>query len=167
MKALHIIAFACMFIARMAQADDLPEPIGPVVLTVTGQITVTNGNGVAEFDQAMLDGLPQRTTTATTPWLDGPHQFSGPTGAAILDAVGAKGQNLQIIALNDYAADVPAGDLTEFDVIFATAIDDKVLSVRDKGPLFLIYPFDDRPELYNEVYFGRSVWQINRIVVQD
>ena len=33
------------------------------------------------------------------------------------------------------------------------------MSVRDKGPIFVIYPFDEAPELYNETYFGRSVWQ--------
>lgn len=41
------------------------------------------------------------------------------------------------------------------------------MSVRDKGPLFLIYPFDDNPDLFDEVYFGRSVWQIAQIVVGD
>jgi hypothetical protein len=74
---------------------------------------------------------------------------------------------LKIIALNDYSASIPAQDLRDYDVVFATAIDGNVLSVRDKGPLFMVYPFDDHPELFNEVYFGRSVWQIAQIVVQD
>ena len=40
-------------------------------------------------------------------------------------------------------------------------------SVRDKGPLFLVYPFDTNPETYNEKYFSRSVWQIKEIEVGE
>lgn len=161
------LALAFVLIGQVANADGLPMPEGPVILTVSGRITQTNGDGVAQFDRAMLDDLAQRTTTAATPWLEGTHDFTGPLGVAILDAVGAQGQTLQVVALNDYSAEVPAQDMRDFNVIFATAIDGQTLSVRDKGPLFLIYPFDENPDLFNEVYFGRSVWQITRIDVQD
>ena len=39
------------------------------------------------------------------------------------------------------------------------------MSVRDKGPLFVIYPFDEAPELNNETYYGRSAWQVKSIEV--
>lgn len=158
--------FAMIMFAGLAHADTLPMPTGPVVLTVTGQIAHTNGDGIAQFDQAMLADLAQRDTVTNTPWFGEPHTFSGPLGAAILDAVGATGDTLQVVALNDYAAEVPAQDLRDFDVVFATHLDGNLMSVRDKGPLFLIYPFDEVPDLFNEVYFGRSVWQITRIDVQ-
>lgn len=154
-------------IGTFAHADSLPIPTGEIMLTVSGQITQTNGDGVAHFDRDMLDALEQHTTTTTTPWLDGVHDFTGPLGVAILDAVGATGQTLNVIALNDYSAEVPTDDLRDYTVIFATHIDGAQLSVREKGPLFMIYPFDEKPELFNEVYFGRSVWQINRIEVND
>ncbi|SMY10008.1 hypothetical protein LOM8899_04182 [Flavimaricola marinus] len=164
---IRIFAAVFALFGQIACADGLPAPEGPVILTVTGDITRTNGDGIAEFDREMLDNLAQRATTATTPWLEGPHTFSGPMGTAILDAVGAQGETIQVVALNDYSADVPVQDLRDFDVIFATAIDGEILTVRDKGPLFLIYPFDENPDLFNEVYFGRSVWQITQINVQN
>lgn len=160
----HLVALLTL-IGSFVHADTLPPPSGEIVLTVAGQIEHTNGNGIAAFDRDMLDALAQRTTTTTTPWMDGAHDFSGPLGAAILDAVGATGQTLNVIALNDYSAELPAQDLRDYAVIFATHIDGEQLSVRDKGPLFMIYPFDENPELFNEVYFGRSVWQITRIEV--
>lgn len=164
---IRILSLLISLIGHVAVADSLPVPEGQVILTVSGNIRLTNGDGIAQFDRAMLDALPQRTTTTATPWLEGTHSFSGPIGAAILDAVGATGQTIQVVALNDYSADVPALDIQELDVVFATAMDGQTLSVRDKGPLFLIYPFDERPDLFNEVYFGRSVWQINRLNVSD
>lgn len=165
MKRLMTLLFC--FLGTMAFAEQLAVPTGPVILTVTGNITHTNGDGVAVFDQDMLNNLTQRTTTTKTPWFDETHDFYGPTGTAILDAVGATGSTLSVVALNDYAAEVPAQDLRDHGVIFATHLDGERMSVRDKGPLFLIYPFDEDPALFNEVYIGRSVWQIARIDVQD
>ena len=165
MKILATISFCIL--GSLACAETLPTPQGPVILTVSGNIENTNGLGSASFDRAMLEALEQRNTTATTPWFGEPHDFSGPLGAAILDAVGAHGTTLRMVALNDYAAEVPLQDLRDYPVVLATHLDGQVMSVRDKGPLFLIYPFDENPDLFNEVYFGRSVWQIARIEVQD
>lgn len=162
-----VLAVALAIIGTLAQARELPDPQGPVVLTISGNIAVTNGDGVARFDRAMLEALAQRTTTTHTPWFEGNRAFSGPLARAILEAVGADGETLRIVALNDYASDIPAQDFRDHPVILATHVDDQMLTVREKGPLFVIYPFDERPELFNEVYFGRSVWQIARIEVMD
>jgi hypothetical protein len=40
------------------------------------------------------------------------------------------------------------------------------MPVEGKGPLFIVYPFDLHPELYNDVYFGRSVWQVKTIDIR-
>lgn len=163
----RIIVIVLLCIGSIVRAGDLPQPKGPVILTVSGEITHTNGDGVARFDLEMLGALEQRTTTATTPWLDEANDFTGPLGSAILEAVGARGQTLKVTALNDYFANIPVQDFHDLPVIFATHIDGHEMSVRDKGPLFIIYPFDEFPGLFNEIYFGRSVWQIVKIDIQN
>ena len=40
------------------------------------------------------------------------------------------------------------------------------MTVRDKGPLFIIYPFDSDPELKAQKYYSRSVWQVALIEVK-
>ena len=45
-------------------------------------------------------------------------------------------------------------------------IDDMAISVRTKGPLFIIYPFDSKPELKASKYYGRSAWQLKSIKVE-
>ena len=40
------------------------------------------------------------------------------------------------------------------------------MPIRDKGPLFIIYPYDGNPELKNQKYYSRSVWQVARIDVK-
>lgn len=163
---MKAIASACVILASLiaVPAWALDKPAGEPVLTVTGAVSETNDGGNAVFDMAMLEALAGRTGTMETPWTEGQVEFSGPFLREILKAAGAKGANLKIKALNDYAADVPAED-AELDTILATKMNGKPMSVRDKGPLMLVYPFDEDKALYNEKYFGRSVWQIKEIEV--
>jgi hypothetical protein len=44
--------------------------------------------------------------------------------------------------------------------------DQHAMTVRDKGPLFIIYPYDSNPDLKAQKYYSRSVWQIARIEVK-
>ncbi|WLD58919.1 hypothetical protein NFC81_03800 [Salinispirillum sp. LH 10-3-1] len=163
----YLFATTLIIIASPVMSGELPSPTGPVLLTVSGNIQRSNNNGVAEFDREMLLALTQRTISTENPWNDGINTYSGPLGEAIMDAVGVKGTVITVTALNDYSADLPTSDLSEFGVIFAMSMNDKELRVRDRGPLFVIYPFTGRPELNSERYHNRSVWQINRIVVNE
>lgn len=154
-----------MTLAGTASADPLPQPQGEVILTLTGALTQTNADGAAQFDLAILDALAQRTTVVETPWYEGPQEFTGPTIATLMAAVGASGSGLRFVALNDYASEMPWADIDGTPVILATRHNGAEMSVRDKGPLFVIYPFDEMPALRNEVYFSRSAWQVASIEV--
>lgn len=136
-------------------------PTGPVILTVT----LGEGAAPRPFDLGMLDALPQRETVTATPWHEGRPSFSGPLISGLLDHVGAAGERLRVVALNDYAAEMPVADVRAFPVILATRQDGRPMPVRRKGPIFVIYPFDEHPELANEVIYGRSVWQVKGIEV--
>lgn len=168
MLARPISVFAAAFSAIVIQfspALALDKPTGDVVLTVTGAIDDTNAASAAEFDIAMLEKLPGRAATLETPWTQGKVTFSGPFMAELMKAVGAHGKTLRVTALNDYTVEVPLSDATDIKTILATKLNNEPMSVRDKGPLFLIYPFDLDHALYNEKYFSRSVWQIKAIEV--
>ncbi|PTW55064.1 hypothetical protein C8N35_113105 [Breoghania corrubedonensis] len=146
-------------------AEELETPKGKALLVVHGNIAHTNRDGAAHFDLAMLNALPGRIATVQTPWTQGIVTFEGPLLRSVLDRVGASGSTLVIRALNDYSAEVPLSDAYELDTILALKKNDQYMSIRDKGPIFLIYPFDKNPDVYNEKYFVRSVWQIREIEV--
>lgn len=143
----------------------LEAPQGQVILTVRGNITETNVGDEAIFDRAMLESLDQHATRTHTPWHDGQVTFTGPLGRDVLETVGARGSMLRVTALNDYGATVPVADFLEYDVILAMTLEGTPLRVRDQGPLFIIYPFDEYPELLTEKVMTRSVWQVVRIDV--
>lgn len=148
-----------------AQAP-LPAPTQPVILKITGAIRVRNQGDGAAFDAAMIDALPAHSFRTSTPWFKKPATFSGPRLQDVLDAVGASGDTLHLVALNDYAVRIPLNDARRFGPLLARRIDGKVIGVRDKGPLFLIYPFDAEPATRTELYYARSIWQLARITVE-
>ncbi|APH73512.1 molybdopterin-dependent oxidoreductase [Aquibium oceanicum] len=167
MRALLISCALAMLGATSTLAAELGQPKGTVILSVTGAIERTNSGEAAEFDLAMLEEIAGRSASMRTPWTDSVTEFEGPYLDALLEAVGAHGHKLVVKALNDYSAELPLEDARDFETILALRMNGETMSVREKGPLFLIYPFDKNPELYNEKYFSRSVWQIREIEVVD
>lgn len=167
MRTFRAFLFLLPLALLPLRANALDKPSGDVVLTVAGTIDHPNVGKTAQFDLAMLEALASRTGAMETPWTTGKVKFSGPLLSAIVEAAGIHGKTLKLVALNDYAAEIPMSDATDLKTILATRMDGKLMLVRDKGPLFLIYPFDTNPSLYNEKYFSRSVWQINSIEAKD
>jgi hypothetical protein len=154
-----------LVLAAALPAHALQPPTGPVVLTVGGRVRMPNEGGNAQFDMTMLEALPQTSFTTRTPWYTQARRFTGPLLRDVLSAAGAQGTLIRLTALNDYRVDMPFDDAQRHDVIVARLLDDKPMAVRDKGPLFVIYPFDSRPELRGAVYYSRSAWQLRKIDV--
>lgn len=160
----NLLLFAMILFSLLGGTVFAQTPEGPAVLTVTGKISQHNAEQAFVFDRAMLEALPQATVVTQTPWYDEVSEFEGPLASAILEAVGADlNANMRVIALNDYSAVVPASDFSDLGVILAMKRNGDALRIRDKGPLFVIYPFDENPDLNSEVYYNRSVWQIKAI----
>ncbi len=152
-------------VAPAAQALDRPK--GRVVLTVTGRIGIRNADKGAEFDMDMLAALPQQSFSTKTPWHAEARKFTGPLLRDVLAAVDAQGKNLRAIALNDYKVDLPVGDALRFNLVLARLMDDKPMPVRDRGPLFIVYPFDSDEVLRTERYYSRSAWQLKTLDVLE
>lgn len=152
--------------ARSAAAEDLAAPQGRVILTVSGRISHTNDNGVARFDRTMLTAMPATTIETQTPWTDGVTRFEGPLARDLMKRVGARGSRILATAINDYAVEIPIEDFENYPVILAMKMNGEVLHTRNKGPLWIIYPWSDRPELRSELVYGRSIWQVKELAVK-
>lgn len=147
-------------------AQPLPAPKERPILTVSGNITVKNQGELAVFDRAALEAVGTISYETGTPWYPEPVKFEGVPLSKLMQYLGAKGEHIVVTALNDYSSDIPFSDITKYNVILATKQNGQYMSVRDKGPLFIVYPFDSDPELKHQTYYGRSVWQVSRITVK-
>jgi hypothetical protein len=91
-----------------------------------------------------------------------------PTDEVMLTVTGAIGVTsgmLKMYAINDYVVEVPVSDAVEGGPILAYAQNGERMSVRDKGPLWLLYPYDANPDYRTEVVYSRSIWQLVKIEV--
>jgi hypothetical protein len=149
-----------------AAAGSLPRPGGEVLLTVTGNIRNTNGEGVAEFDRAMLERLGTTTLQTSTKWTEGRPFFEGVTARALLEAVGARGRTIRAVALNDYVVEIPFSDFRDYPVILALQMDGKYMRVRDKGPIWIIYPHEQYEELQDIEVQDRWIWQLKHLEIR-
>lgn len=144
----------------------LPRPVGPVILRVTGAIAQTNAPGAAEFDLAMLQELGIETIRTTTVWTEGVKTFRGIPGRSLLDRIGAAGASIDAVAVNDYLIVIPADDLRTKGAMLAFEMDGRPLTLRDKGPLWIVYPRDDHPELASGNYNSRWIWQLKSLQIR-
>jgi len=164
MATAKVAAFVCAAtFAGAASADTLPVPTDHVVLSVSGGITVTNEEGAAKFDRAMLKNLKVTKLKTTTPWTEGVQEFEGVLASDLMAALGAQGSVVVATAINDYKVEIPASDFTKFPVLLAWSMNGKELSVRDKGPIWIIYPQDDFAELRTAETKNKWIWQLKSL----
>lgn len=136
------------------------------MLTLTGRVHAPNLARQADFDMKILERMAQTSFTTRTPWYAHARRFTGPLLRDVLIAARAEGTQLQLNSLNDYRVMFPVDDAMRYDVIIARLIDGQAIAVRDKGPLFVIYPFDNHPELRSSTHYSRCAWQLRSIEVQ-
>lgn len=149
-----------------ASAQVLAQPKGKVILTISGKISNTNKNGEAQFDRDMLEALGMESFTTATKWDDGKVTFEGVRMSRLMALVGASGTTLTVKALNDYVTEIPMDDFKDYKAILALKRNGEYMPVSNKGPLFIVYPYDSDPDLKQQKYYGRSAWQVASMVVK-
>lgn len=168
LRGLRCAALIAMLFTHSlsAGAQQLRQSTGPVVLTVSGNISNTNVTGEARFVLAMLESLPSATIRTTTLWTEGVQQFDGVLVREILRVVGASGETVLAFALNDYVVSFPVTEFTRYPVLAAFKMNGEYLRIRDKGPIWVVYPRDQHPELQNATSDHKWIWQLKRMHIK-
>lgn len=130
-------------------------------------LTIETASGKTEtFDRARLLALPQQELVTHTSVTDGPQTFTGPLMRDVLGAAGVSGDTLTALALNDYEIELPTEDFMQYDVLAALEMNGEILTPRDKGPIWIVYPRDHFVELQDIYYDYRWIWQLARLEEQ-
>lgn len=144
----------------LARAADLQPPTGDVILEVTGKIANTTDGKSALFDLEGVKSLGRASLDTSTQWTEGVIHFEGIGGADFIRALGASGTEVVARALNDYEIVIPIEDFTNDYALIAYSMNGQPMSVRDKGPLWIVYPYDQSSDFRTDRYLGRSIWQL-------
>ena len=166
-------ALIATFVVPATHASDTGRQLAVLCPPVSGQpvlrLAAAPTKQQTVCDIAGLQALPQRELVTSLPPSLGPsgvHRWQGVSLRLLAERMGGgPGSVLQLAALNDYAVTVPWSDLLRYDPIVAYQRNGQALSVREKGPTMLIYPFDNHPELHAQQYLNRSIWQLHAITV--
>jgi hypothetical protein len=162
-KAFLVVG--ALFVAAPGKVQAQDAPAKPI-LSVTGKITASNPEGSVTFTREALEALGTVAFETQTPWYNKPVKFEGVPLDKLMKAVGANGERVVAVALNDYSSEIPIEDFAKYQVILALKRDGEYMPVRDKGPLFIVYPYDSSPDLRSQKFYSRSVWQVARLVVK-
>ncbi len=115
----------------------------------------------ARLSEADLLALPQVTIRTRTDYTDGVVEFIGPLArdAVAFIEIGTA-TTVHLVAANDYAIDITLSELFDYDVILAMQANGERLTMRDKGPIWIMYPLDDHEEMQDPVFNNRLIWQL-------
>lgn len=160
---------------------------GPVLLTVTGEITKTNRGPLDPvldqmmakqklafdkahaFDFAALAGMPTAAIRPTLEYDNKHHVLRGPLLSTVLEACGATGSKLAMRAVDGYAPTISIEDAHKYRFIVATYLDGRPMPLGGLGPLWAIYEPDKFPEMAAKPVdqrFGNCPWGLYHIEVQ-
>jgi hypothetical protein len=164
-RALGGFMLGCLAPFGARAAHTTASSSGKPVLTISGHINAPGGAESVAFDMAALESVGIDGFETATPWYSGPIRFDGVRMSRLMQHVGATGDKVTAVALNDYTTELPISDFEKYGVILATKREGAYMPVRDKGPLFIVYPYDSAPELKAQRYYSRSAWQVTRLIV--
>ncbi|KAA2213245.1 molybdopterin-dependent oxidoreductase [Teichococcus oryzae] len=158
------IGLGCgMLAAPAARATEAPRP----TLVVSGRIGAPDpGSTERRFSLEALEALGMAEFTTVTPWTPNPRRFSGVPLRKLLEAVRAQGRELHVTALNDYRSVIPVADGVAAGALLATRMEGSPIRIRDFGPVWIVFPWSDRPELDRPALHHYAVWQLARIEVR-
>lgn len=151
--AVSTLIFSPLIQAQKSDADK-------VVLTINGK------DKKHTLSMAAIKALPQQSFVTKTPWYPDSVKFSGPLLRDVLALTKVKGTDISAIALDDYKVQIPMSDAQQYDMILAHKINDESIPVKTKGPLFVVYPYDSKPELQALRFYERSIWQLKALTVK-
>ncbi len=151
----------------LAAADQpVPQPSGPVILEITGNVAVKNFEHGVQLDYDMLTALEQVELEIDTPWTKPGTRFGGILTRELMEFVGASGEEIHAVAMDGYSITIPFDDLVNFDTVLALSMNGERMRLRTKGPSWVIYHPDDKPEAPDTVLNSRMIWQLKTLEVR-
>lgn len=130
-------------------------------------VLAPDGSEIAHFDIEALKALPSASFDTTTIWTEGMQSFTGVPLSALMAEVAPEATKIDATAVNDYSVQIPASDWANDDAILAYERNGAPMSLREKGPLWIVYPYDASSDYRKEIIYARSIWQLDRIRIVD
>ncbi|WP_339490634.1 oxidoreductase [Pseudomonas sp. EL_65y_Pfl2_R95] len=150
----------CLTVPDSAVASAAYPPNRPALSVELG-----DGHSVS-LTLSELETMPKRMLTTLEPNEQEAVEWTGVDLNYLLTQLNISPESytsLRLEALNSYSVIIPRQDIQQFRPIIAYLRNGKSMPVSEYGPLYLIYPFNEFPELNVQLYYNRSIWQLSKI----
>lgn len=139
----------------------------PEEATVATRLTVMTSQGEQVISRAELVRMPQHELVTQTPWTTEKHRYRGVLMSDLLKTYHlAQYATLNAGALNNYQTELTVDYLLRYPVLLAMQDNGVDLTPRNKGPLWIVFPLSDYPELDVPNIHRMMVWQLSSLSVQ-
>lgn len=173
--SMTVASLACLTVP--ASAADV---VDPNIMTVKD----INGEAVESFSTEQLKtDFPQQTYDTRTPWTaeDETVIYRGPLLADVLSQTGqADGASVRVTAYDDFYSDINMDEIRSYEPIIAverncteedrqSALcapeqDFRPIGIVEKGPMFMVWPYDLLPDYYHPS--RNAIWVFFPVSVQ-
>ncbi|MDE0588861.1 molybdopterin-dependent oxidoreductase [Halocynthiibacter sp. C4] len=138
-----------------------------IVLTVSGRAQSTDQGENASFSITSLRALPSESFKTSTVWTEGILEFKGVSLSVVLDETGLSGSRLFATAANDYNVEISIPEPGSKYPIIAYELNGKPMSLREKGPLWIVFPYDHSKDYQLKTIYAESVWQLESLTFEE
>ncbi|WP_051560176.1 hypothetical protein [Marinobacterium jannaschii] len=165
LRSWSSLALLASLYCHASIADTAGHPQGHIILSLTGAVQQSNRtDGGLHFDFEMLEQFPQHSFVTNTPYTKHPHEYRGPRLLTVLEHAGIANKQLTATALNKYSVTLSGSELKQ--AILAIRQDGKKMRIRNKGPIWLMFPLDTVPGLDKPDVHQQMIWQLRSISAQ-
>lgn len=161
--------FAVVFATvTMSLADDgsgtAPERQDPATIL---KVDYSDGSGRQAVGLTMQDlkELPAAGFKTTTIWTEGKQRFDGVWLKDLAAHLGFDKGRIELTALNEYMMEMDVADIGTSEALIAYARNGEAMPAREKGPLWMVFPYDRDSKFRTEAAFALSIWQLDRITL--
>lgn len=137
------------------------------VLTVEILAADSGATTTQSYTMDQLRALPVSSFETETIWTEGMQTFTGVPLAALVSELDLTGDEIEAVAINAYSVKIPVSDAVENGPIIAFERNGSQMSIRNKGPLWIVYPYDSSADYRTEAIYSRSIWQLEKLVVKN
>ena len=151
--------------ASISRGDSIPAPTGEVILTLMGDLEVTNSGDTLRLDMPTLEGFGLVKYTVNDPWLEATNSYTGVLMSDLSKVLGASGAStsIRITALDDYSVDIRLVDVEKWPILLATRINGEYMDIENSGPTRVIYPHDTFPDIDKVETKTQWIWNIKSV----
>jgi hypothetical protein len=137
------------------------------LLAITGLVKPNRPNGTFSFNEEDFLKLSTAKIVTTTAWTP-KSEFVGPELSTVLRAanVSPKAKEMRFYAVDAYEITIPIADVAKYRPVMAHTQNGARLTIPTRGPVFLVYPRDQHPELLNIKGQAQFVWMVCKIDVR-